>query len=580
MVTTDDLWASLRTDEVDGVPVVWAPTAGPLSATLMFRVGSADEEIPHRGLTHLLEHAALEQFASQDFDVNGVTELLHTSLFVRGRDDEVVEALAAMTEWFRHRPTEAVDGMHRDVLAAEEFDQGGAAGRQVMNLLFGTGSHGRAGLPEYGLPSLGPEDAASWSARFFTSENARLVLSGPPPVGLRLDLPPGALQPAPAVPSPVLDLPAWQEQSQGACTVATLTRRGAVASMADEVLAAAAAGLLRHEAGDVYGVHGQRLVLGLEGERSALSILGFGLRPERWSKGTQAFIELLDGMTAGVVDRELLQRLQRRRRRANEEPTAAIGLAHNWAREELLGDRGQFATFLDEQYQVTVEDLVDEFRRRRDDLLVVAPTPPVERSGPGWSPVAAWSDHSVDGEVYRPIAGVAAGIELRAAPDGLTLVGTERGDVVTIMFDACEAMLRWDEGTRLLLGASGFQIFLRSEVWPDLEVLGPWLDDRVRSRVLDMGAPTWERDERADESPTTSATAHHPAWAELTTRLLAPPAVAVLGFCFYILDDSLQPQDMVDAAVTTLLVAAVVSMCWAAGWWFTTGRHRRRAGTD
>ena len=44
--------------EVDGIPCLWADLPGELGATLIFRVGMADESLVTRGITHLVEHLA------------------------------------------------------------------------------------------------------------------------------------------------------------------------------------------------------------------------------------------------------------------------------------------------------------------------------------------------------------------------------------------------------------------------------------------------------------------------------------------------------------------------------------------
>ena len=45
---------------IDGIPVILAPGRDPrVTAGLAFRVGWADETLPTRGITHLVEHLAL-----------------------------------------------------------------------------------------------------------------------------------------------------------------------------------------------------------------------------------------------------------------------------------------------------------------------------------------------------------------------------------------------------------------------------------------------------------------------------------------------------------------------------------------
>nr|WP_284289957.1 hypothetical protein [Angustibacter aerolatus] len=82
---------ALRRDEVDGVPTFWVPAEGPLRASLVFRTGQADEPLPRRGLTHLVEHLALHGRDSVRRPVNGSVSLLHTRFDVMGEPDEVAE---------------------------------------------------------------------------------------------------------------------------------------------------------------------------------------------------------------------------------------------------------------------------------------------------------------------------------------------------------------------------------------------------------------------------------------------------------------------------------------------------------
>ena len=63
----------IRRLDVDGVPVLLGPTAGPMQAGLVFRVGFADEPLARRGITHLLEHLALYPLGLGDYHFNGTT---------------------------------------------------------------------------------------------------------------------------------------------------------------------------------------------------------------------------------------------------------------------------------------------------------------------------------------------------------------------------------------------------------------------------------------------------------------------------------------------------------------------------
>jgi zinc protease len=76
---------------IDGVPVFSLPLSGPLRATLMFRVGFADETLPRLGITHLVEYLALFclMAASDSSRVNGWVEPTRTRFTVSGTPSEV-----------------------------------------------------------------------------------------------------------------------------------------------------------------------------------------------------------------------------------------------------------------------------------------------------------------------------------------------------------------------------------------------------------------------------------------------------------------------------------------------------------
>ena len=45
--------------EIDGVPTIWSPSPGPLTAALVFRIGRADERPSDGGITNIVEHLAM-----------------------------------------------------------------------------------------------------------------------------------------------------------------------------------------------------------------------------------------------------------------------------------------------------------------------------------------------------------------------------------------------------------------------------------------------------------------------------------------------------------------------------------------
>jgi hypothetical protein len=203
-----DSGMKLRSTEVDGVPVHWAPGQGRLRASLLFRAGMVDETLPTRGWLHLLEHLALHGRDSIRTPVNGHVSLLHTSFDVEGEPEDVVAYLRDVCRWVSAPDLSELEHERR-VLRAESAGRG--FGDVAAHLLwrYGARGPGLAGDDEFGLYTADEDRLREFAGRVFAQGNAVLALSGPLPAGLELPLPPG-----PRVPAPVAQ-PCDQPQQAG-----------------------------------------------------------------------------------------------------------------------------------------------------------------------------------------------------------------------------------------------------------------------------------------------------------------------------------------------------------------------------
>ena len=199
----------LRRDEVDGIPVWWAPRPGPLEATLAFRVGLADEPFALRGITHLTEHMALFPLGRRRYEYNASVDDHDTTFDVRGSREEVAEHLRAVVAGLTNLPRDRFEDELR-VLAADGLSRTNGLPTQFNRLRFGARTYGGAAKRELGLRRITPDDVERWAAERFCKENAVLWMTGEPPADLRLDLPSGRRWPVPAAePLPHLELPAY-----------------------------------------------------------------------------------------------------------------------------------------------------------------------------------------------------------------------------------------------------------------------------------------------------------------------------------------------------------------------------------
>lgn len=186
--------------EVDGVPVFWPAGLHRPGASLVFGVGRAHETFLETGITRLVERLALRAVPDRRHRKNANTDLLHTSFDIAGDGAETVadqlDRICAALSNLDVSPLEQESAL----LTAEE----GGDGPDVISWLpswlwFGNRSFGLAGNVRVAPARAGARRVREWCAEWFHRGNAALVLSGPPPAGLRLALPDGPPRRPPTV---------------------------------------------------------------------------------------------------------------------------------------------------------------------------------------------------------------------------------------------------------------------------------------------------------------------------------------------------------------------------------------------
>ncbi|GAB7041965.1 MULTISPECIES: hypothetical protein [Catenuloplanes] len=177
--------------EIDGVPVLHAPAAGPVRAALVFRAGQADETPVLAGVTHLVEHLVLRRAGGT---CGGVSPVV-TTFAVAGTVADVHAHLQHVCAALAADPAPQLDAAKAE-LAAEASQRTPTIFDSLAVVRYGARHHGLAGLPEWGLPALTAADVRRWIDTYFTRENAVLWTTGEV-TGLRLALPSGARRPVP-----------------------------------------------------------------------------------------------------------------------------------------------------------------------------------------------------------------------------------------------------------------------------------------------------------------------------------------------------------------------------------------------
>ena len=245
---------TLRDTEVDGVRCFWVDTGRPtLYARLMFRAGMVDEEFHESGWLHLLEHLCLHGRPSLGaLQVNGSVSLLVTAFDSHGPADAVADHLGQVAAYLRNPQFDELDH-ERKVLRAEADTRDSVAAR-ALSWRYGARGPALASYPEPGLIRAVPELLRNLAARVFTRGNAVLMLDGPPPEGLTLELPDGELLAPPPAVSNVATQPALYVDR--GLVMSGVVARSEEATMLPDLLQLALKRRLRDEAAAAYAPWG------------------------------------------------------------------------------------------------------------------------------------------------------------------------------------------------------------------------------------------------------------------------------------------------------------------------------------
>ncbi len=446
--------------EVDGVPAFWAPAEGDrLKAGLVFRVGRSDETLTTGGITHLTEHLALDGIEVGERHVNGQTGPVTTSFLTSGDEDEVAGFLAAVCRGLRELPADWL-ARERTVLRTEAASRARAVVEPLLPWRYGPATFGLPAYGEFGLEQVTAGDVERWSGRWFTRGNAALwLLGGPPPAGLRLDLPGGERMPTAEASSALPRTPAFFNSPVDGAVFDAVVPRGTAATVYAALLKRRLWAVLRREQGISYTVDAgyQRR----DGPAGVVTAVVDAL-PDQHAAVVGAFVDVLTGMVTAPPATDEVRKVVTGLDAASTDVARAGSGAVGAAFDVLVGAPVRSVEELRSRRDaVTVDDVRSVAEQVLDGALLMVPEG--QRVGrAGFVAAPATSDGAVEGRAYEPLRSTGSH-RLIVGVDGVSLRVGRR--VATVRYAECAGMLAWPDGARTLYGPDGIMVTIEPQLW-------------------------------------------------------------------------------------------------------------------
>jgi hypothetical protein len=477
----------VRVTEVDGVPTFWMPVEGPLTASLMFRVGRADEQLATGGVTHLVEHLALYPFgaAQARFPFNGYVDAVTTLFTVQAGEEDVVAFLNGVCTNLHSLPLDRLD-VERSILrseASQHMPTGPLA--SMLRWRYGARTFGLTCYEEFGLHHLGPAAVTAWAGQNFTRGNAALWLSGSPPSGLSLSLPAGERRATPVPSSALTGLPSWYAEGTGAASMLTIVQRSTAAQLLGYLLDLRLRATLRYELGVSYSPY-----VGYDprtGEDASLVMVAEAVEGHEASVA-EGMAAALSAVAAGQLDEKDLGPWRSRATDMQRDLNGRRGFLHARCWNHLQGgEEWTWPQLVQEMHDVTAADVASAAAEAASNAIYRVPegqAPPLE----GLVPAPVWSSEAFSGREF-PVVRMSTEDPLHVLVVGASGVSVRLadGNVTSVPFADCEALLRWPDGHRALLGADAFVIEIDPSVWIDGAEATALVDTAVDpDRYVDM----------------------------------------------------------------------------------------------
>ncbi|WP_426301955.1 insulinase family protein [Arthrobacter sp. R-11] len=450
--------------EIDGVPVFWVAGPEPLTAHLVFRVGVRDETFMTTGITHLVEHLTMSAIQGPRHGRNASVEPSFTSFMVTGKPHVVTAFIADVCTKLGSPELDRLP-VEKKILNAEGGMSAGPVEAAHVRYRYGLKSVGLVGVVPPALNAITENQVQEHLRSYFTAGNAALVLSGPPPEGLRLPLPQGPRRPLATQDRMDLPLPMWFEQPAPLLGVsfeisaATDDEREAACAMA-QIVCERAHDELRQKHGWIYDIDFTPVF-----HKDGTGIMCFEADPPP---------EHLEETRLGLL--RILRELR------SHGPTQAEldAVAESWDGYE-TDPEGRFDAVIGAaRYHLIDEPALDPAGRlslvrsltpsqcqealdKLDQSLLVGVPEGVWLQDEGLNTEQERQHAPLRGQVYRrsirgTIAGLPSSAQLVVGDEGISL---NEGNTCTIRWEDVVGVQRFPDGMLLVIAADGYQLPIR-----------------------------------------------------------------------------------------------------------------------
>ncbi|MEW2132691.1 insulinase family protein [Streptomyces sp. NPDC005435] len=436
--------------EVDGIPTLFAETAGPLRAGLVFRVGVADETLARAGITHLVEHLALHRLGVSDYHFNGETKSAFTHFYIEGAEHEVTEYLGTVAASLCDLPMERLE-TEKEILRTEESRR---SAPQLPLWRYGAQGYGLASYPEWGVREAGPDAVREWARTWFTRGNAVLWIAGERmPEGLVLGLPEGERRPMPAVTSALPKTPAYFSEGKGGVLLDAVVADTAAARLYAGLLERELTRALRQEGGYSYTA-----ATDYTPRRDGYALLtAFAdALPAKQDAVLGGFVDVLAGFQAGRIGQSALDAVRGRYESGLAAPDAAALRLPALAEDLLAGRPVRSPAELSAELAAVTPEQVHAVALEAAGTALLQVPGGLSADWAGYTEAPTTSPYAVTGRRFAELG--AGKATLIVGADGVTVEGAHGSGAecaATVRYAECAAMLVWPDGGRRLVGTDG-----------------------------------------------------------------------------------------------------------------------------